>query len=337
MTRARLWRDDPREAPLRADLAEGPPQGRAIWLRATDGVRTRLALWPAPGASATALILPGRTEYCEKYGPVVRGLVAAGLAVAVIDWRGQGLADRLTPDAMLGHVSDFAEYQLDLDAAVATLAGLAALGEIPPLLHLLGHSMGGAIGLRALHRGLGIASATFSAPMWGIARPGLPSGLLRWLTGGLGQIGLGAHHVPGPGGGPASYVATARYEGNVLTRDPVRFAALKSHLRTEPRFGLGGPSIAWVNAALRECRALAALPSPPIPALTLLGSLEAVVDPAAIRARMAHWPGGRLETVQGGRHEVLMDPPQLLAGHLRMIAAHMLTATGQPTDAKHRG
>lgn len=310
-------------APLRSDLAEGPEHGRALWLRTPDKVRLRLTLWPVVGANATVLILPGRTEYCEKYGPVARTLAAAGFAVAAIDWRGQGLADRLSSDPMLGHVADFQDYQTDLDCVLSLLS---AQKDMPPVRHLLAHSMGGAIGLRALCRGLDILSATFSAPMWGIHLPSFPASVLRWVTSGLEGMGLGTHYVPGPGSGPISYVATARYEGNVLTRDPVRFAALKTHLRAEPRFGLGGPSIAWAHAALAECRALAALPAPAVPALTFLGSLEAVVDAQAIRARMAAWPDGRLEVVQGGRHEVLMDPPAVLAGHMQTMIAHMRRA-----------
>lgn len=315
--------DAARPAPLREDLAEGPAGGRALWLHARDGVRLRLALWPAEAATATVLILPGRTEYCEKYGPVARALVAAGFAVAAIDWRGQGLAQRLCPDPMLGHVGDFADYQADLDAV---MQALAVQPDMPPARHMLAHSMGGAIGLRALTRGLGFASAVFSAPMWGIHLPALPAHLLRWVSGGLDGLGLGAHYIPGPGAGPVSYVATARFDGNVLTRDPVRFAALKNHLRAEPRFGLGGPSIAWAHAALTECHALAELPAPAIPTLTFLGSLEAVVDAEAIRARMANLPGGRLEVVQGGRHEVLMDPPPVLAGHMHAIVVHFRRA-----------
>ena len=53
-----------------------------------------------------------------------------------------------------------------IDAAFrAALEGLGA----PKPWFLIGHSMGGAIGLRALHDGLPVQAAAFSAPMWGIA------------------------------------------------------------------------------------------------------------------------------------------------------------------------
>ena len=36
------------------------------------------------------LILPGRTEYVEKFGLVVSDLAATGRGALVVDWRGQG-------------------------------------------------------------------------------------------------------------------------------------------------------------------------------------------------------------------------------------------------------
>ena len=62
------------------------------------------------------MIFPGRTEFAEKYGRVARELVARGLSVLVIDWRGQGLSDRHPGNAMLGHIEDFRTYQLDVAA-----------------------------------------------------------------------------------------------------------------------------------------------------------------------------------------------------------------------------
>ena len=151
-------------APLYADVADGPADGRAVWLTARDGVRIRAALWNAGGPKGTVFLLPGRTEYVEKYGRSARDLAAAGYATLSLDWRGQGLSDRALPDRMVGHVTDFAEYQADLDALLA----FADTQTLPRPYYLLPHSMGGCIGLRALMRGLPFQAAAFSAPMWGI-------------------------------------------------------------------------------------------------------------------------------------------------------------------------
>ena len=92
------------DAPFFRDIADGPGTGRAIWVHAEDGVRLRLGYWPLEGAKGTVLIMPGRTEYVEKYGRVARELAARGYAAVALDWRGQGLADRLGRVPSVGHV-----------------------------------------------------------------------------------------------------------------------------------------------------------------------------------------------------------------------------------------
>ena len=64
----------PLPAPFHADLADGPPGGRAVWLRTADEVRIRAGLWRG-GDKGTVFLLPGRTEYIEKYGRAAGDLV----------------------------------------------------------------------------------------------------------------------------------------------------------------------------------------------------------------------------------------------------------------------
>ena len=291
-------------APLHADLARGPDGGQAFWLAAADGVRLRAGLWRADGAeSGTVLLFPGRTEYIEKYGPAAAELAARGYATLAIDWRGQGLADRLLPDPLPGHVLDFADYQKDVAAIVALAEGLA----LPRPWHLLAHSMGGAIGLRALLNGLPVASAAFSAPMWGIAIPTWKRPI-AWAATTL-SCAVGRASAYAPENGPVPYVQEAPFEGNMLTNDPGMFEFQRGHLAAVPGLALAGPTMLWLKLALAECRALARIPAPVLPALATLGSHERIVDPAAIRARMARWPGARLLPIEGGEHEVMMETP----------------------------
>jgi lysophospholipase len=73
----------------------------------------------------------------------------AGFAVAMIDWRGQGLSERALGNARKGHVYDFAEYDRDLEAFVKEVV----LPDCPPPLFALGHSMGAAVLLRSAYQG----------------------------------------------------------------------------------------------------------------------------------------------------------------------------------------
>ncbi len=290
-------------APLYDDIADAPAGGIALWRTCADGVRVRVALWPLDGAKGTVLLFPGRTEYVEKYGPAAGELAARGYAMACIDWRGQGLADRPLADPARGHVGRFAEYQLD----VAQLVAAAHAAGLPEPFHLIAHSMGGSIGLRALHEGLPVRSAVFSAPMWGIkihaaARP------LAWA------IGTGARmarrgHLYAPSTGPVTYVLANDAPGNVLTTDPAMYAFMQRQLRAHPELALGGPTLHWLLEALRETRALAALPAPALPCLCIMGGNERVVDTGRIRSVMARWAGGQLELIPGAEHEIMMETP----------------------------
>jgi len=289
------------EAPLFAEVAEGPQDGRAWWITARDGLRLRVGLWNHDAAKGTVLIFPGRTEYVEKYGRAAAALAQHGYASLVIDWRGQGLADRLLDDTMSGHVNHFPDYQND----VAAMTDAAARLDLPRPWHLLAHSMGGCIGLRAVMQGLDVQSCVFSSPMWGIklAEPLRP--VAWWLSWSSHQVGLSHRYAPGTTAD--HYVMTEPFETNKLTNDPGMWEFMKRQIGAHPELGLGGPSLRWLYEALRATRELSLRPSPDLPCLTILGSDEDIVDAPRVADRMARWPRGRLEMVTGGRHETLMD------------------------------
>lgn len=289
-------------APLDSGLAEGPPDGRAAWLRAADDVRLRAALWPE-GARGTVLIFPGRTEFIEKYGRTAAELARLGLASAAVDWRGQGLADRLAVDPNLGHVASFADYAKDVAAFTAWLAVEGA----PRPWFLLAHSMGGAIGLRALHAGLPVAAAGFTGPMWGIRMPPPLRPLATCIARASGRFGFAQRYTPGSG--PLNYVFQNGFPGNELTSDRESFDWMAAQMRAHPEMTTGGPSFAWLDAALLEIAALHRLPPPPCPVLVWLGAEERIVDARTVRRLAARWPGARVETLPGARHEVLMEGP----------------------------
>ena len=279
--------------------------GRALWCRADDGLRLRLGLWPddPAGMRGTVLLFPGRTEYLEKYGVTATALAGRGLATLSIDWRGQGLADRLLADRNIGHVERFGDYQHDVAAMLAMAERLA----LPRPWFLLAHSMGGAIGLRALQGGLPVRAACFTAPMWGIALNPVVRLIAGVLIAPRHLGGLGHFYVPGTG--RASYVATAPFDGNLLTTDPGMYRMLQRQIIDHPDLSLGGPSLTWLGEALSETRALTRAPAPDFPALTLLGENERIVDTRDVQRLMSRWPGGEIQTVLGAEHEILMETP----------------------------
>lgn len=304
-------------APLHAAEAEGPEGADARWLLAEDGVALRAVSWGAAEASrGSVLMFSGRTEYAEKYGRLARDLLAEGYATLTLDWRGQGLSGRLRPDRSLGHVERFADYQLD----VAALLAHAEAVRLPRPWFLLAHSMGGAIGLRALMEGLPVRAAAFSAPMWGIQMRGALRPVAWTVSSVSRQLGLG--HLLAPGQDAQSYVLRSDFADNTLTTDREMWEYMRSHVAADPDLGLGGPSLHWLNEALREMVRLMWMTPPPVPALAFVGSDEAVVDPQRIHKRVATWPGARLVTLPGARHEVLMEAPSIRGRVFRETLEH---------------
>ena len=284
-------------------LGDGPDMGFARWLTAADGVRLRGVFWPRDAARGSVLILPGRTEHAEKYGSTAARLAEAGYATAAVDWRGQGLAQRLTGDPRKGHVGQFSDYQLDL----AAFAAAARAQGLPGPVFLLAHSMGGCIGLRGLIGGLDVAAAAFSAPMWGLNVPGGQTALFGAGFGLAARVGLRDRYAPPPASGPVCYLETAPFGGNTLTTDPGAWDSMQGQLRRNPEIIIAGPTVGWVAEAMAETRALDRMASPPVPCVTGLGGNERIVNRAAIESRMAAWPGGALIRVPGAEHEILME------------------------------
>lgn len=294
-------------APFLSDIAFGAEGGAAHWTQTSDGIRIRIGHWKPAGAMGTVLIFPGRTEFIEKYDQCATFLAQRGFASMAIDWRGQGLADRLLDNPMIGHVATFSDYQKDVDAMIRAARAL----EMPRPFFLLAHSMGGAIGLRAVMEGLGVQATVFSAPMWGIH---LASHLrpVAWaLSHLMPRIGQG-HRLP-PGTRIEHHVLSDGFIDNLLTRDPVQFSQMRKQLEQHPELSLGGPSFVWLREALLETRHLAGRPSPNLPCLTLLGSNERIVDVPLVHERIAGWKRGELEVIEGGEHEVLMESEAAVA------------------------
>lgn len=320
------------DAPFYSEVADAPEGTRAYWVQAADGLRLRLSHSPVEDARGSVLIFPGRTEYVEKYGFVAGALAARGYASVTIDWRGQGLSDRLLDDPMPGHVAQFSDYQRDVKAMVSAAKAL----DLPRPWHLLAHSMGGCIGLRAALNGLDVASCSFTGPMWGIRISEFLRPVAWSLSWGSRHLGLGHKHPPGSQA--ECYVQSEPFHTNKLTNDADMYRAMVEQVTRHPALALGGPTLTWLNEALRECRDLARRPSPALPCLTVAGTDEDIVDLGRLTNRMARWPGGHLEWVAGGQHEVLMDTPITRTRIFDMLAAFYADAGDATTNAaRHAG
>jgi|RhiMetdeSRZDD1v2_1073273.scaffolds.fasta_scaffold194041_2 lysophospholipase len=279
-------------------------------LASPDGRKLRFARWAPPlGRKGTVCILPGRAEFIEKYFETVRDLRARGFAVAVLDWRGQGLSDRVLSDTRKGHIEDFSEYDNDL----ATFMQQVVLPDCPPPVFAIGHSMGASVLIRAAFQGhRWFDRVVLSTPM--IALPGMRgSGGARATVQLMRALRLKTSYVPG---GDSSILALRPFPGNVLTSDPVRYARNASVLEVEPALAIGSPTVGWLDAAFRVMRSFA---EPGFPAkirqpilIVAVGRDEVVSTPAVENFASRLRAGSHL-IVAGSRHEVLMEQDRFRA------------------------
>jgi lysophospholipase len=269
-----------------------------------DGRELRFARFaPPPGRKGTVCLFQGRAEFIEKYFEVVNDLYARGFAVATLDWRGQGLSERVLSDPRKGYVRNFSEYDIDLE----TFMKEVVLPDCPPPFFALAHSMGAAILTRALARGRRwFDRVVLSSPMLQVRVPGSPRAahaMVRFMR----LMGMGQAYLPGGG---ATAMTSMPFPGNMLTSDPVRYARAGAVVEAEPALGLGSPTVAWVNAAFK---ATAAFADPTYPAgmrqpmLIVAAGQDEVVSTPAIEQFAIRLRAGSHLIVPGARHELLME------------------------------
>lgn len=273
-------------------------------IKTPDGAELRFARWAPPaGRKGTVCVFTGRTEQIEKYFETVRDLRDRGFAVAMIDWRGQGHSSRRLRDPRKGYVRDFADFEIDVETFVQQVV----LPDCPPPYFALAHSMGGAVMLRIAHAGKRwFDRMVLSAPM--IDLPGRATSfaatvLLRTLR----LTGQGGRYVPG---GSDALTGSESFVNNPFTSDPVRFARNAAIPEEDPTLGLGSPTVAWADTAIRTMRGFRAANYPlqiRQPILMLAASSDTIVSTAAIEEFAYHLRAGSHLVIAGARHEILQE------------------------------
>lgn len=282
-----------------------PKGGKCIKLVTKDGAVLRTALWHSDAVShkGTVCILHGRIEFIEKYYEVVSELLSRGFSVATLDWRGQGGSDRLIADPLRGHVENFDDYLMDLKSFMEEIV----LPECKGPFYALAHSMGGHILLRALADHNWFERSVAISPMVGIALPKYSESFVGVLVDSLSLFGLRKKYVPS-----TSYIALVdeMFAGNFLTSDRKRFERTKNFLIEHPNLVVGAPTNGWLSAALSSVERLEKENYPlqrKRSVLIISAGLDRVVSNRAIDRFTQRIPGASQITIEGSRHEILME------------------------------
>ena len=281
------------------------PEGAVLaMLKTPDGVMLRTARWaPPPGRRGTVCIFQGRTEFIEKYFETVRDLRERGFAVATLDWRGQGLSDRLLADRSKGHIKSFAQYDTDLETFMREIV----LPDCPPPYFALCHSTGAAVLLRAADRGeRWFDRMVFTAPLIQLAR--VPYGRFApVIARTLRILGFGSMPVRSRHG---AVLGLQPFVGNILTSDPVRYARVAAVLEAEPDLAIGGPTVAWTDSAFRVMQEFSAVGYPDRirqPILIVAAGRDRITSTPAIEEFAIHLRAGSHLIISGALHEIMME------------------------------
>lgn len=277
-----------------------PPVGAEVkWLEGASGRRLRMCVAPGlagKSARGTVIVCPGRTEFIEKYFEVGRELQDMGFAVLILDWPGQGLSDRLLPNAMKGHIDRFETFMTALQNA------LNQLSETLPRPYVsLAHSMGGAIALAAITRKLvQVDAAAFSAPMWGLQNRFMGMKYLAWSMRTLGRGGNFAMQ-PKPRGS---------FEENFVTHDLKRWTLQEELIKASPQLELGPITWSWLSASIDVIDRFAKpseLSNVNCPVLIVTAGEDALVDNDSHHKISRYLENVERVFIENSRHEILME------------------------------
>ena len=275
--------------------------------------------------AASIVILPGFTEFCEKYSTAVLRLHQSGHNVLVLDWPGQGLSGHYGKDPLAVHCDDFSIYLDALDVVIE------AAGFCQKKFFLFGHSMGGHLALRyAVWRPSHSLGVILSAPM--MAPPVVPVWLIRGFSSFL--IGMGLQHSYPPFYQVPELDRVRYYRsGNKLTRWPQGYESQFLWFDDMPKLRRSGPTIGWINAAYRssaQCTLHADwLRSIEVPVLAFIAGDEKIVSASATNYALPLISQLERHDFVEARHELLHELPavtdQLWALLLAFIKKYMAT------------
>ena len=286
-------------------LNPAPEWGEASTFKGYGAKSIRYAVFPAQGRpqKGTVIVLPGRNESIEKYFETVRDLSARGLSTAILDWRGQGGSERLLRNPSRGYVDSFGDYVRDLEIFFRDVV----LPDCRGPFFILGHSTGSTVALLAAPAMTNrVQRMVLIAPLLEFTRQPVSARTLKFLTSLLFGLGLGSMYISG-GARPAGGYP---FEGNKLTTDPKRFARNTAIYDAAPQLAMGGPTVAWVRAALlaaEQVKDPEFMARIGVRILFVAAGADEVVSTPAVEDYARRLRSGSLVTIDGARHEILQE------------------------------
>lgn len=288
---------------------ESPKGAESFFYKTEDGFNLRIAIWNKESTKGTIILQSGRTEFIEKYYEVVEEFVSKGFCVAMMDWRGQGLSDRLSKNTHIGHISDFSYYDSDLQEVIKNIY----LGTCPKPWIGFGHSMGGCLmGCYAKTENTELEGLILCAPMFSLRMPRLFR-LITYLLGTLTRLGFRDSPLRKPDWSQAKGWEEEPFSKNSVTTDESRYDRSIKLIRSNESLAVGGLSIGWAHEALKRTNLIAKkewASSIDLPILLLNATEDKLVNPQE-NTRICNQLRNCKIVDLHSEHEILMENDQI--------------------------
>jgi lysophospholipase len=275
-----------------------------------DGAAIRFARWDTTleRRAGTVCLFQGRGEFIEKYFETIADLRRRGLAVATMDWRGQGGSERPLANPAKGHIESFAQHDSDLRIFMSEIV----LPDCPPPYFCLAHSMGGHLVLRlAQTKVCWWDRMVLVSPMIDFAGGGNRNSILCTAAEAAAYLGLGDSFIPG---GSRRPFEAAPFEGNLVTSDRLRFERARDVIQAAPDLAIGAPTVGWVAAACSSIATInshAFMMSIKVPILIVAAGNDEIVSTPAIERFASRIKNCTRIVVAAAKHEILQERDQL--------------------------
>ncbi len=242
--------------------------------------------------------MPGLSEFTEKYIETAKFFNEQGYNFYVIDWAYQGRSTRFqgNPNKRYsdGYDSDISDISYFMNDVLKTNTDF----------YMLGHSMGGHIGLRYLAtQNHNFKAASFSAPMIGIKD-------LRFFPCWMACIfnSLKTKYVPG---GKDWFEEARKSDGtDIFSSDPARDKIHQAWSKANPELRVGNATFKWLCESLRSIRFLkkkSTLSKVSTPVLFAYSGNDALVDNRTIIKAARKIKSAKVLKLKNAKHEILME------------------------------
>jgi len=282
-----------------------PPDGESFFHQTRDGVNLRIAIWNQSSTKGTVLLQSGRTEFIEKYYEVILEFIQRDFCVALMDWRGQGLSERVAKDIRIGHINNFNDYDSDFEEVIDQVYQ----DRCPKPWVAMGHSMGGCLVASTAAKNTNLFDAVIlCAPMLSLRMPFLMKKSLL-LLGSLSKIGFGEKAITKPEWNKEKGWLEGPFEENQVTSDQARYERSVMLIREHGDLAIGGLSIAWAYGALKRTNEMQSpnwIKKIKQPLLLLNATKDKLVNPEENKKICSQSSSSVIEDIES-EHEILME------------------------------